>query len=734
MEKLLDGARILVTGGTGFLGKYVMAALAQQGAKAIPLSKGLGYDLRNETEVLQAFLIERPDIVVHLAATVGGIGANMANPATFIKDNLSMGMNVVHASALSGSKLINVGTVCFPGETLVRLADDSYKPIKAIVPGDLVVTHEGRSRKVTSVHKRAWDSSLIEVRPLGAGKILCTPEHPFLTKRGWIQARDLRKDDLLKHVATKRPSELSVNLLPDSSDRERYEEYKAIYKNPEALDKIIKTKEYAGSLAGKRRYCWARGLSSPRLLRDLPSSEVSVAGDLAWFSGMYTAEGFCGLGRKSDRTETPGGRNYIGVTPGYNLDHTKQATKAFRNIWGIKPKIRATRSSYKMEIGHRIACGFLSKYFYNDPVKEAHTKVVPEFILSANAEARCDYVRGYWEGDGHFRKRLRNESETWEASCTTVSKPLCFQLRDLLLGLGVWAGVSRLKGLGETVIEGRRCKTKETWSIHVCGSSAQDMKKLLSGKKYRDHGDWDVPIHSIVETEKTNIEVYNLSVEEDESYLVNGIAVHNCSYPKHCPTPFREEDFWNGYPEETNAPYGIAKKTIGVMCEAYRKQYGLQYGYLIPANLYGMGDHFEEKVSHVIPAMIKRFVDAVEAEAPEVTCWGTGKATRSFLFAPDAAKAIAIACAELDSDKIVNLPGSEEITMKKLAETVAKILKYKGRLNWDATRPDGQPKRLVDGTRARQMLGWAPETALQDGLEQTIEWYLELRRKAAALV
>lgn len=318
MEKLLDGARILVTGGTGFLGKYVMAALVQQGAKAIPISRRLGYDLRNEAEVLQALLIERPDIVVHLAATVGGIGANMANPGVYFRDNLLMGVNVVHASAMAGCKLISVGTIC--------------------------------------------------------------------------------------------------------------------------------------------------------------------------------------------------------------------------------------------------------------------------------------------------------------------------------------------------------------------------------------------------------------------------------SFPKNCPTPFREEDFWNGYPEETNAPYGIAKKAIHVMCEAYRKQYGLSYGYLVPVNLYAPFDNFDEKTSHVIPAMIKRFVDAVEAEAPEVTCWGTGKATRSFLFAPDAAKAIAIACAELDSDKIVNLPGGEEITMKKLAETVAKILKYKGRINWDATRPDGQPKRLVDGTRARQMLGWAPETALNDGLEQTIDWYLELRRKAAALV
>lgn len=204
-----------------------------------------------------------------------------------------------------------------------------------------------------------------------------------------------------------------------------------------------------------------------------------------------------------------------------------------------------------------------------------------------------------------------------------------------------------------------------------------------------------------------------------------------CGYPKHCKTPFKEEDFWNGYPEETNAPYGIAKKAIQTMCEAYRKQYKLQYGYLIPANMFGPGDNFEEKTSHVIPAMIRRFVEAAEADAPEVTCWGTGKATRSFLFAPDAAKAIAIACAELDSDAIVNLPGSEEISMKALAALVAKLCKYKGTIEWDSTKPDGQPRRALDGTRARALLGWAPETTLAQGLEQTIDWYKESRKKKA---
>lgn len=202
-----------------------------------------------------------------------------------------------------------------------------------------------------------------------------------------------------------------------------------------------------------------------------------------------------------------------------------------------------------------------------------------------------------------------------------------------------------------------------------------------------------------------------------------------CAYPKNAKPPFREEDIWNGYPEETNAPYGVAKKALHVMCEAYRKQYKLRYGILVPANMYGPNDHFEEKTSHVIPAMIRRFVEAAEKDAPEVTCWGTGKATRSFLFARDAAKAIAIACAELDSDQIVNLPGCEEISMKALATLVAKLCDYKGDILWDPTRPDGQPRRALDGSRARTLLGWAPETTLMDGLEETVSWYRKDRKE-----
>lgn len=197
-----------------------------------------------------------------------------------------------------------------------------------------------------------------------------------------------------------------------------------------------------------------------------------------------------------------------------------------------------------------------------------------------------------------------------------------------------------------------------------------------------------------------------------------------CAYPKFCPIPFKEEDLWNGYPEETNAPYGIAKRALLVMCQAYRKEYGFRFGCLIPANLFGPGDHFDEKTSHVIPALIRRFHEAKLLKKDSVSCWGTGKATRSFLYVTDAAKAIVRACEVLDDDIPVNLPGTSEIKMSDLAKMIAELVGYYGNIEWDLLKPDGQPRRFVDGSRAKNILGWEPRTDILHGLKETVSWYL----------
>lgn len=198
-----------------------------------------------------------------------------------------------------------------------------------------------------------------------------------------------------------------------------------------------------------------------------------------------------------------------------------------------------------------------------------------------------------------------------------------------------------------------------------------------------------------------------------------------CAYPKHAPIPFKEEDLWNGYPEETNAPYGLAKRTLAVMLSAYRSKRGLRYGYLLPANLYGPGDNFDPASSHVIPALILKFSQAVQRKVSKVTLWGTGKATRSFLYVSDAADAIARAVDRLDDDRAVNLPGSPETTVEDLASLIAGIVGYTGAIYWNPEKPDGQPRRAIDGSRAKELLEWEPSTSLEEGMKKTIDWWNE---------
>jgi GDP-L-fucose synthase len=200
-----------------------------------------------------------------------------------------------------------------------------------------------------------------------------------------------------------------------------------------------------------------------------------------------------------------------------------------------------------------------------------------------------------------------------------------------------------------------------------------------------------------------------------------------CSYPRDLPMPYAETGLWNGYPEATNAPYGIAKKAIGEYVIACHREYGLKAAYLLPANLYGPGDNFDPETSHVIPAMIRRFVEAKEQGAQEVTCWGTGNASREFLYVEDAANAIVRAAGMVDDPEPINLAGTATMSIRLLANLIARIVGYTGEIKWDATKPDGQPARMLNGSRAWDRLNWGPSTALQYGLARTISWYLEHR-------
>ena len=208
----------------------------------------------------------------------------------------------------------------------------------------------------------------------------------------------------------------------------------------------------------------------------------------------------------------------------------------------------------------------------------------------------------------------------------------------------------------------------------------------------------------------------------------NGIAkfVHTgtvCAYPKNCPVPFREEDIWNGFPEETNAPYGIAKKALFTMLDAYYRQYELKSAVVVPVNLYGPGDNFDKQSSHVIPALIRKCEEARVAGRDSIQCWGTGKATREFLFVEDAAEAIVRAAEVIDEPTPINLGGGREIAIGELVREIALACDFRGEIQWDASKPDGQPRRGLDSSRARSLLKWAPQKDFTEGLAETVQWW-----------
>ena len=205
-----------------------------------------------------------------------------------------------------------------------------------------------------------------------------------------------------------------------------------------------------------------------------------------------------------------------------------------------------------------------------------------------------------------------------------------------------------------------------------------------------------------------------------------------CSYPKFTPVPFREEDFWNGYPEESNAPYGLAKKMLLVQLQAYREQYGFNGIYLTPVNLYGPRDNFDLESSHVIPALIRKCIEAKQTGAPEIVAWGTGNATREFLYVEDAAEAIVLAAEKYSKPDLVNLGSGEEISVRDLMEMIRAMVGATGAVRWDHTKPDGQPRRSLDTSRAAREFGWRAKTSLPAGLKKTIEWFAASRSATAS--
>jgi GDP-L-fucose synthase len=290
--------------------------------------------------------------------------------------------------------------------------------------------------------------------------------------------------------------------------------------------------------------------------------------------------------------------------------------------------------------------------------------------------------------------------------------------------------------LGSSVVE--RLRNEGCRQVLVFRSSEYDLRKPVETAKLFDETRPQIVIHlaAIVGGIEANraspgrffydnlmmgVEIFEQArLHNIEKVVAIGTV---CAYPKFTSVPFREEDLWNGYPEETNAPYGIAKKMLLVQAQAYRQQYGLNSIYLLPVNLYGPRDSFEPDKSHVIPALIKKCFDAIRLQADHIDVWGTGSASREFLYVEDCARAIVLATKHYDGAAPVNLGTGREITIRELAGLIAELSGFRGEIRWDASKPDGQPRRCLDVSRAEQEFGFRAETDFREGLLQTITWY-----------
>ena len=295
------------------------------------------------------------------------------------------------------------------------------------------------------------------------------------------------------------------------------------------------------------------------------------------------------------------------------------------------------------------------------------------------------------------------------------------------------------KGFLGTYLIGKLKEDRGCKNIFIADLPEYDLRKLEDIKKMFDDQKPDIIIHlaAVVGGIGANREnpgrffydnaimgiqlMHEAYLRQIEKFVAIGTI---CCYPKHTPVPFKEENLWNGYPEETNAPYGLAKKMLLVQAQSYRQQYGFNAIFLMPVNLYGPGDNFDPKTSHVIPALIRKCIEAKERGEDHIVAWGTGSASREFLYVEDAAEGIILATEKYDKPDPVNFGASFETKIKDLAEMIVKLTGFQGNITWDSAKPDGQPRRMLDTGRAKEWFGFEAKTSFEKGLKQTIEWYV----------
>jgi len=667
----LKDKKILVTGGAGFLGSHVVVKLRERGVPEgnIVIPRSAEFDLRDFSVCKK--VVQGQDVIIHLAAKVGGIGYNRDHPGELFYDNAIMGINMIEASRLAGvEKFVQVGTICFPKGTKI-ITDRLIESIENIKINHKVLSDNGTFQRVTYIFRRPYKGLLINIEASGIPIISVTPEHPFLVQRKdeekprWCNAFDVKKGDYL--------------VVPSLAEKEEKDD-----------------KKYT------------------RLLCEL--------------IGIFVAEGSVYLKDIQKR----GSRGHVyfsfGDEPQF-IERTKHLMKKCFNLDGTLKKIKGQKG-YQLHYYHLPTARFFAKICYANVPYLSYNKIFPEnFVKLPSAKLLC-LLKGYFKGDGCFSA----SAERLKVNFTTVSEKLVWQTWQILNEVGIYSHIQFRKRPTKAFIQGRLIHQRNSWALWITGNEQINyfMKAIhglnvyktkgIRGRFRKFKGGYLVPVFRISKR-RYNGDVFNLEVENRNTYLVNGVVVHNCAYPKFTPVPFKEEDLWNGYPEETNAPYGLAKKMLLVQLQAYRQEYGFNGIYLLPVNLYGPGDSFDPVKSHVIPALINKVYDAQKARKKFIEVWGTGKPSREFFYVEDCAEAIVLATEKYDKPDPVNLGAGFEITIKDLVEKICALMNFTGEIRWDTSKPDGQPRRMLDVSRAEREFGFRAKTSFEEGLKKTIQWY-----------
>jgi GDP-L-fucose synthase len=677
---MLANKKIIITGGAGFLGSHIIEKLLERGVpkENIFVPKIEEYDLRKEENIKKMFSDFKADIVIHLAAKVGGIGLNREKPGELFYDNIIMGAHLMeHARLNNIKKFVALGTVCFPSGTNI-VSNPSAVSIEDIKVGQKVLSHDGTFQTVNRTFRRPYYGKLITLHVSGVPNLSVTPEHPFLIK------------------------EQEKNLLSWKTAKE------------------LKIGDY---------------LFTPRLAKKEKKDNSRFSKELCELIGIFVAEGSVYLKDTNER----GSRGVIYFSFGEEKDLIERTKTLMQNCFQLKGLLRKIKGQkgYQLYFYHLPTARFFAGKSYIGKPHRAFNKIFPEETILLPKNKLIAILRGYFLGDGCFS----NKCDRQKINFTTVSEKLVWQLRLVLNELGIYSHIQFRKHPKIGIIQGRQINQRNSWAVWITGNEQINyFLNLIKGKRMKEpkgfrarfrkfNSGYLVPIYNISEQDYDG-DVFNLEVSNRQTYLANGLAVHNCAYPKFTPVPFREENLWQGYPEETNAPYGLAKKMLLVQSHAYRQQYGFNSIFLLPVNLYGPRDNFDPSSSHVIPALIKKVADAQKNNEDKIVVWGDGSASREFLYVEDAAEAIVLAAEKYNKPEPVNIGAGFEIKIKDLIKLICKLMDFKGKIVWDTTKPNGQPRRCLDTSKAEKEFGFKAKTDFEAGLKKTIDWYTEFRKNS----